>query len=76
MEDTKQAKYGLGRSINGISLNGQEFVLDGPEGDVKEFDSKEEAKQFLFSQGATQADFDDSIYNVVRFKEDGGYEVL
>lgn len=80
MEKTKE-KYGLGRFINGICLNPLEFVLDD-DGNVREFDSPEEVKQFAVDNGAHLDEFDDSIYSidyilhVVRFKEDGEYEIL
>jgi len=42
-------KYQMGRYINGISLNGLEYVMDGPPpgGKTKEFDSVQEALDFL-----------------------------
>ena len=47
----------VGRHINGISLNGLEYLLD-KRGEVKEFGSKKEAICFLKSKGASE----DEIY--------------
>jgi len=49
----------IAKHINGISLNGREYVLDGPEGKPMEFESTEKAKEFLFANGGTQEDLDD-----------------
>ena len=39
----------IGRPINGISINGLEYMLD-ENGDYKLFNTKEEAKEFLNSK--------------------------
>ena len=38
----------IGRPINGISINGLEYLL-GEDGEYKQFESREEAKTFLNS---------------------------
>jgi hypothetical protein len=46
------------RNIENCSLNGFEYLLDGPNGNIMEFNDKPEALRFLKSHGAT----DDEIY--------------
>jgi len=41
----------VGRAINGISINGLEYILDG-DSEVMLFKSVEEAKEFLTEHGA------------------------
>jgi len=43
--------YGIYRYINGISLNGAEWVLDEEESDIRMFTHKDEAIAFLNSSG-------------------------
>jgi len=53
----------IGRPINGISLNGLEYLLN-EDGDYKEFNSKEEAKTFLnsmFEEPLTDDQLEDSF---------------
>ncbi len=45
----------IGRPVNGISLNGDEFLLDD-DGNVMEFDSVENAKEFLRANGVDLTD--------------------
>ena len=52
-------KYKIGRPINGISLNGLEWVLTEEDGDIMLFDSVAEAREFLFAHGATTDDVED-----------------
>ena len=40
-------KYKIGRAINGISINGMEWVLDGKNGDEMTYGTKEEAIEWL-----------------------------
>lgn len=47
----------IGRPINGISLNGLEYVLD-EEGEVRYFDGADEAKQFLLDSGFSEKDLE------------------
>ena len=37
----------VARPINGVTINGLEFLLDGPNGPHMTFNNKEEAKDFL-----------------------------
>lgn len=39
----------IGRAINGIGLNGLEYLMDGDQ--YKQFDNKKEAKDFLIEEG-------------------------
>jgi len=48
-------KIKVGRHINGITLNGYEYLLTEEDGDIMLFDSEEQAKQFLLKQGETEA---------------------
>lgn len=50
----------VGRHIDGITLNPLEYLLDD-EGDLMTFDSEEQAKLYLKSQGFS----DDEIYWMV-----------
>ncbi len=53
----------IGRPINGISLNGLEYLLDET-GEYKQFGSKEEAKTFLnsmFEEPLTDDQLEDSF---------------
>jgi hypothetical protein len=50
----------IGRPINGISVNGLEFVLNA-DGSEMTFSSVESANQFLLDNGFTQEDIDHSI---------------
>jgi hypothetical protein len=53
----------IGRPINGISLNGLEYLLD-ENGDYKLFNSKEEAKAFLnsnFEEPLTDDELEDNF---------------
>jgi hypothetical protein len=60
-------KVKAGRHIEGISLNPLEYILDGPDGEIKWFESKEAAIEFLKTAGAT----DDDIYWYRFVGEDG-----
>ncbi|MDR1174562.1 MAG: hypothetical protein LBK83_03700 [Treponema sp.] len=51
-------KIKVGRHIEGISLNPLEYILDGPDGEIKWFENKEAAVVFLKAQGLS----DDDIY--------------
>ena len=52
----------VGRPINGITINGLEYISDGDNG-VKKFKDEEEAKKFLNDNGIT--DFEDLIFKEV-----------
>ncbi|MCM1329981.1 MAG: hypothetical protein NC253_11130 [Ruminococcus sp.] len=59
---TKPVKYVIRRPIEGIFLNGFEYALTEEDGDIKLFDSEEQAREFLIEAGYTaeelQADLD------------------
>jgi hypothetical protein len=40
----------VGRPINGLSINGLEYLLDD-KGEIMRFDTAEAAREYLFSQG-------------------------
>jgi hypothetical protein len=53
----------IGRPINGISINGLEYLL-GEDGEYKQFESREEAKTFLnsmFEEPLTDDQLEDSF---------------
>lgn len=62
------------RSIGGISLNGYEYVLDGKDGDIKFFDSEEQARNFLINAGYSpeelQEDLDNCTIDINVWEED------
>ena len=48
-------RYAIGRPIEGVTLNGNEYVLDG-DGKLMAFDSEEDALDFLKACGFTDND--------------------
>ena len=52
---TEQTTVTVGRSINGISINGDELLLDN-DNNIMEFTSKGEAYNFLRSNGIDLTD--------------------
>lgn len=48
-------RYAIGRPIEGVTLNGNEYVLDG-DGKLMTFDSEEDALDFLKACGFTDND--------------------
>lgn len=48
-------RYAIGRPIEGVTLNGNEYVLDG-DGELMTFDSEEDALDFLKACGFTDND--------------------
>jgi hypothetical protein len=50
----------IGRAINGISINGKEYLL-GEDGNPIEFPSVEMAKVFLVSQGFTEEEIENAL---------------
>lgn len=48
-------RYAIGRPIEGVTLNGNEYVLDG-DGKLMTFDSEEDALDFLKACGFTGND--------------------
>jgi hypothetical protein len=63
-------KIKVGRHIEGITLNSLEYVLDSPDGEIKWFDDKESAVDFLKEAGASE----DDIY-WYRFIGEDGHDV-
>jgi len=51
-------KIKVGRPIEGISLNGLEYLLEEEGGNEMLFDTPEAAKEFLITQGISEEDFD------------------
>jgi len=51
----------VGRHINGITINDLEYILDD-DGDVMEFDGKEEAIAFLKDHGVTDQDIEYLVF--------------
>ena len=51
----------VGRAINGISLNGLEYILND-DGSVMQFENRKKAETFLKGHGATESDFDELIF--------------
>ena len=55
-------KYAIGRPINGVYLNGLEYLLDEG-GDVMTFDSMDECKKFVIDTFEVNSDdADDMIF--------------
>jgi hypothetical protein len=54
----------IGRPINGISINGLEYLL-GEHGRVKEFVDKKETARFLMDNGFLDEDLDSFIYEEI-----------
>jgi len=50
-------RYVIGRPTEGITLNGNEYVLDG-DGELMTFDSEEDALDFLKACGFTDNDIE------------------
>ncbi len=48
-------RIAVGRPINGITINGLEYLLDD-EGDLMTFESEQKAKEFLAEKGYTEED--------------------
>jgi hypothetical protein len=59
------AVFLIGRPINGISLNGLEYVLDDT-GLPMAFETEEGAKGFVFANGFTQEDLDNQSVLIVK----------
>ncbi|MDR0476174.1 MAG: hypothetical protein LBH43_21215, partial [Treponema sp.] len=50
----KTSRVKVGRHINGITLNGYEWLLTEENGDIMYFDTEEQAKSFLLEHGETE----------------------
>ena len=46
----------IARHVNNITLNPLEFIIDKPDGDILYFATKENAKEFLRTNGITDED--------------------
>jgi hypothetical protein len=57
----------IGRPVNGISINGLEYVLD-EHNEVKEFAGKKEAVEFLKKNGFHTKDMDSFIFEEIETK--------
>ena len=69
-------QYAVSRSIEGISLNGQEFLLSDDK-KVRMFDSIAEAKEHAYSVGITEEDFENTTFNICEhLPESGDYVVI
>ena len=53
--------YVISRFQEGISLNPREFILNEL-GNLKKFDTEEEAKHFLINAGVDEDDINESIF--------------
>jgi len=69
-------QYTISRSIEDISLNGQEFLLSDDK-NVRLFDSIAEAKEHAHLIGITEEDFDNVTFNICEYlPESGDYVVI
>ena len=66
--EIKNALTIVGRPINGISLNGLEYLLNQEGTDYMYFKNKEEAKMFLLSNDGLEDLTDDELEDSFRFK--------
>lgn len=51
-------RYAIGRPVEGVTLNGNEYVLDD-DGELMTFDGKEDALDFLKACGLTDDDIEE-----------------
>ena len=76
---TAYRQYAISRSINGMSLNGQEFLLT-PKGDIMTFANKNLAISFAgkIATGQHDSSIDLEMFglNICQIDEDGNYELL
>ena len=54
----------VGRAINGITLNGLEYLLD-QDGKEMEFASEQDAKEFLTENGVSTAEIESFVFEQV-----------
>jgi len=54
----------VSRAINGISLNGDEYLLDDT-GKIIEFENKETAKDFLRKSGLSESEIDNLYFELL-----------
>ena len=60
--------FKIGRAINGISINGDEYILDG-EGKIMLFKTEKDALSFLNAHGYNFKSVTDAWDNCVNIKE-------
>ena len=72
-------QYAISRSINGISLNGQEFLLTAS-GDIMTFANETIARSFAgkIATGKTDSNVDLEVFgiNICQIDDDGNYTLL
>ena len=66
---TVMTKVVISRPVNGISLNGKEYVLDD-KGDIKLFDTRDTALDFLKANGVTENDMDSTFMQIEEYEGD------
>ena len=54
----EETGWKIGQYVNGITLNDLEYVLDGEDGDILYFETKDKAMTFILENGGTQEDVD------------------
>jgi len=59
----------IGRHMNGITLNPLEYVLEYT-GEIKEFETEQDAKDFLIRQGCSQEDIETFTYEEVNYDKE------
>lgn len=59
----------VSRAINGIGINGNEYLLD-EHGKVKQFKSRKEAERFLLDMGFTKKEIENQIWLEEETKEE------
>ena len=62
-------KWYVGRFINGVCLNGFEYVLDGKDGEPMEYPSKGEALEFLNNESGEEL-------TPLEYEEEYGYYIV
>ena len=67
-------KWYVGRFINGICLNGFEYVLDGEDGEPMEYPSKGEALEFIHK--ATGRASTGEERTALEYEEEYGYYIV
>lgn len=73
-----QNKFTIGRAINGITINGLEYLLDESE-NIMLFNTSEEAVTFLQKNGFTEDEINESIIEEdrrIKYTTDIGSEIV
>lgn len=55
----------IGRAIEGISINGNEYLLTEKDGPRMEFGSVEDAKNYLVTEGVAESDLEFYVYEEI-----------